>query len=466
MDEVMWKTLQTTLRRVEKTVNTRFEKDTDLYIAKDDLEWLKKKLYEGNYELVAKRLKTGLKAEALTRVIIENAWLLPNNRYGPLLDVIKKCSKGYMGHGSIMAGILEDKYDLPKEFRDKVAEICFAEMDGHTAEAMLQQGVNVLPILYNVTLSLRCFNSAVASLPPMEKYQRFTDYAKNKNEVYASTQWRVLDKIFSDEVLTNEVLDAAFRTNFLTDGAGGYRYWRYVFEKRCKPQELIQRAGQIFEAHSAEETLCRNVWFRIAPVIKTTEAVESFFDMLRRVAPLWHRNRLDRLGEKVVNKLQEVNVEYARTAALICQEAGMINAKVTETDNLPDVDAIVEKLQGMELGEQDLRRMAKEFNDKYWKNNQIKHLDEIRDKLLDEDEYSNFVTFCGHLAERNPGYPPYLIYVIRRFTDEDTIAWMLQIIKNNNLLHHPNLNKHRDEWEIVADFVKRHDFDLFKTLTS
>ena len=96
MDEGMWKKMQSTLRRVEKAVDARFEKDTDLYIAKDDLEWLNKKLYEGNYKLVVNRLKTGLKAEALTRVIIENAWLLPNNRYGCLLAVIKKCPPSYM----------------------------------------------------------------------------------------------------------------------------------------------------------------------------------------------------------------------------------------------------------------------------------------------------------------------------------------------------------------------------------
>lgn len=468
MDEGMWKKLQSTLRRVEKAVNTRFEKDTDLYIAKDDLEWLKKKLNEGNYDLVAKRLKTGLKAEALTRVIIENAWLLPNNRYDPLLDVIKECPPGYMGGGSMMIGILQDKYDMPKDFRDKVAEICFAEMDSRTAEDMLQQGADELPILHNATLCLRCLNSALTSLPPIEKYRRFTDYAKDKVEFYANTQWRVLDDIFHDGVLTDEVLDVAFRVNFSTEGAAGYKYWRYVFEKRCNPEALIWRIEQVFNANNGDEALCRKVWNSIAPIIKTKSFAESFFAVLRRVAPLWHRNRLDRLGENVVNKLQDINVEFAKSAAQICQEAGITNVQVTEMGNLPDVDAIVETLREEVLSEAELRRMAKAFNEKYWKNHQIEHLDEILAQLgEDGEEYEDFSTLCGFLAERNPRYPPYLLYVIRHFAeDEDIVEWMLEVIKNNNLLHHPNLKRYPDEWKEVADFVKEHDFDLFKNLTS
>jgi len=467
MDEGMWKTLQTTLRRVENTVNTRFEKDADLYIAKDDLEWLKKKLYEGNYELVATRLKTGLKAEALTRVIIENAWLLPNDRYAPLIEVIKQCPSGYMGRGSMMAGILEDKYDLPKVLRDELAKICFAEMDGHTAEAMLNQGTEVLPILYNATLHLQCLNRALASLSPLEKYRRFTGYAKDKVGLYASPQWRILDGIFTDAILTKDVLDAAFHDNFVLKDAPGYKYWRRVFEERCSPDALPLRAGQTFEANSADGDVCSRVWFGIAPVIKTPETVEAFFSVLRRIAPAWHRNRLDFLGQRVIQKLQEVNSEYAETAVQICRDAGMTNIQLIEKDDLPDVDAIVERLQEGALDERNLRRMAKDFNDRYWKDRQIDHLNEIREQLDEgEEEYDDFEVFCCHLAARNPKYPPYLIYVIRHFAGEEAIGWMLKVIKENNLLQESNLKKYPDEWNEVADFVRQHDFALFKKLTS
>lgn len=467
MDEGMWKTLQATLRRVENAVNTRFEKDADLYIAKDDLEWLKKKLYEGNYNLVAERLKTGLKAEALTRVIIENAWLLRNDRYAPLIEVIKQCPSGYMGRGSMMASILEDRYDLPKVLRDKLAEICFAETDGHTAEAILNQGAEVLPILHNATLHLQCLNSALASLPPIEKYRRFTGYAKDKVDLYASPQWSILNEIFADDVLTKEVLDAAFHDNFVLKDAPGYKYWRRVFEERCSPDALPLRAGKTFEANSADGDVCARVWFGIAPVIKTPETVEAFFLVLRRVAPAWHRNRLDFLGQKVVNKLQEVNSEYAKTAVQICQDVGMTNVQLIEKDALPDVDAIVERLRGGELDEWNLRRMAKDFNERYWKNHQIEHLDEIR-KQLDEGEreYDDFKIFCCYLAERNLKYPPYLIYVIRHFAGNETIERMLEVIKKNNLLQHHNLNRYPDEWKEVANFVRQHDFALFQKLTS
>lgn len=76
MEKAEWDALQATLARVKKTMDQRFEKDAELYIDQPNIEWLKRKLREKNYELIKDRLTSGLAPEALTRVIVENAWLL------------------------------------------------------------------------------------------------------------------------------------------------------------------------------------------------------------------------------------------------------------------------------------------------------------------------------------------------------------------------------------------------------
>ena len=60
----------------------------------------------------------------------------------------------------MMIGILQDKYDMPKDFRDKVAEICFTETDDHTAETI--KGIRCVTDFaqYNTlfTMSEQCFD--------------------------------------------------------------------------------------------------------------------------------------------------------------------------------------------------------------------------------------------------------------------------------------------------------------------
>jgi len=465
MEESYFNSLKDTLKRVEKAVNQRFEKDADLYIAKDDLEWLKKKLREGNYELITTRLKSGLAPEALSRVIIENAWLLPNDRYRPLLKIIEKCRHGYMGNGNIMRGILEDKYDLPKDFRDKLAEICFDEMDSSIAEKILYHGVDDLPILHNPNLRLRCLRLALAPLDSLEVYRRFKDFAKGNDELYANTQWSLLNTIFNENVLTDNVLDEVFDDCFMTDSATGYyKYWRNVFAKRCAPNALTERVERKFISNSNNYEVCMHLWFRIVPAIQSDEMMDNFISVLYRVAPIWHSNRMDKLGQLVVNKLQDYNPKFADKAVQVFNSVG-ISVQLSEEKNLP-IEYFVERIEGAVLTDRDIFHLSNDFRKTYWQQKPIEKLDTIAENLQSRIGHDNFEKFCCKLAEKNPRFLPYLLYVIDNFTTPETVKAMLQVIKNNDIWNNSQLRNSKTDLDKVANFVKDNDFELFIKMKS
>ena len=464
MDKEAWETLQNTQDRVKQAVNQRFEKDASLYVDRARQDSLKTMLRNGNYQAVAVQQKCGLAPEALARVIVENAWLLPHGPYEPLLAVLYHCRPGYLSASGIMKKVLEDDYDLPKDFRDEVATLCIADADSHTAEAMLESGPEKLPFLNNPRLWTACLHTALKPLPPLEKYRRFSEYAADKKDAYAPTQWKSLNKFFDKESLTDDVLDAAFYDHFIKESSDGYRYWRHVFAKRCAPKALVVRAGSVFTSHTRDFDTCIRVWFSIAPNICTDEAMDVLADAFIRVAPSWHANRLDALGRQIVKKLAEQNRDYAQRAAEIFRSAGMQVDLPQYDEDIPDLDEMAEELDEGDMEAKDFRRMAKEFRSKYWKKRPIERLEELRRKL--EDGQESFEGLCLELAEQNPRFPPYLLYAMEHFTGAATVRRMLRIIQKSDMLRSPQMKNHPDELEKVKSFVQEQDFELFKKLMS
>jgi len=67
-----------TLQKIEKALDIRFEKDSSLYISKEDTEKIKQYLYQSNYQNIwSMAQKLGYKI--VTKVILKNSWMIDMN---------------------------------------------------------------------------------------------------------------------------------------------------------------------------------------------------------------------------------------------------------------------------------------------------------------------------------------------------------------------------------------------------
>ena len=87
------------LKRINRCLDERFEKDADLYIASEQVEDIKKIIYKGNYAKIAKECSPQLKIfspRAMVNVLIKNAWLMRNTCYKKLRPVFESCEFFYL----------------------------------------------------------------------------------------------------------------------------------------------------------------------------------------------------------------------------------------------------------------------------------------------------------------------------------------------------------------------------------
>ena len=471
MEKAEWDALQTTLARVKKTMDQRFEKDAELYIDQPNIEWLKRKLHGKNYDAVKDRMASGLAPEALTRVIIENAWLLPNdtrpNAYRSLFDVIKKCRRGYLNRGDLVTGVLDDSYDMPEAFRTELAELCLSKIDGLTAQAMLRNGAEKLPFLNNPRLWLACLGTALYQLDPMEKYRQFTAYVENKAEAYAQTQWSGLDRIFDRSSINDNVLDAAFNDHFMKDHSPGYYYWRYVFGQRSVPDALAIRAERVFLANSADFKVCKRLWSCVAPAIFRSESIDAMLRVFSKVAPQWHANRLDKLGEIVTGSLSTKKPEFASKVAKIFNDSGM-NIDVKKNDDLPDLNGIFSMLNEANITDGKIYFLTKAFKHWYRKDSPVEHLKELKEMAQEGCAERNFESFCYKLVNNVP-YPfvlPYMIYVMDNFQNQTATNLIIKVIQKEDIFHSRPIKDYKDDLNRLKSFVQEKDFELYKKLMS
>jgi len=471
MEKAEWDALQATLARVKKTMDQRFEKDAELYIDQPNIEWLKRKLREKNYELIKDRLTSGLAPEALTRVIVENAWLLPNDTrqdaYRPLFDIMRRCRAGYLSGGDLVAGVLSGSYDMPEAFHTELAELCLSEIEPYRAQAMLDNGAQNLPFLNNLKLWIACLRTAFSKLEPMDKYRKFTACALNKTGAYAQTQWKSLNRIFDKPSLTDDVLDVAFIDNFRKDHSPGYYYWRFVFGSRCEPEALPERLGKVFLKAGIEDfSDCRRLWLSVVPAITREEMMDAMAEIFRKVSPQWHANRLDKLADVVVSSLSSKKPEFASKAAKAFGESG-IHINIQNDDDLPDLQEIARELNDPAIKDGKLRYLAKAFKFRYSRGSPVDSLNELKG-MVEGFASRNFERFCYILTASVPYQyvVPYLIYIMDNFQNQAATNLILQIIQQKDIFHARQTKVDKGALNRLKSFVQDHDFDLYKKLMS
>jgi len=104
-----------TLKKVEKSLDLRFEKDTSLYISKDDIEKIKEALFKSNFQNVNAFTKK-LGNRVVAKVILSNSWLINfNKNKSDLTKIFDSIDKNFLRN--ISKEIVEDNIFSTIEFK-------------------------------------------------------------------------------------------------------------------------------------------------------------------------------------------------------------------------------------------------------------------------------------------------------------------------------------------------------------
>lgn len=120
--------IKNSLIRIEKALNLRFEKDSSLYISKEDTEKLKEYLYKKqNQNIDALVLKLGNKV--VSNIVLKNNYLIDindRNLRSSLEKLFKSLDKSFFV--SISRDVVEDKIFSTIEFKEFVEKFFFKEV--------------------------------------------------------------------------------------------------------------------------------------------------------------------------------------------------------------------------------------------------------------------------------------------------------------------------------------------------
>lgn len=107
--------ISNTLKKIEKALDLRFEKDTTLYISKEDTEKIKKALYNSQFQNINGFIKK-FGNKIVGKIILKNSWLIDfEKNKKELKKIFNSIDKDFMKE--ISRDILEDKIFSTSEFK-------------------------------------------------------------------------------------------------------------------------------------------------------------------------------------------------------------------------------------------------------------------------------------------------------------------------------------------------------------
>lgn len=443
------------LKRINRCLDERFEKDADLYIAPEQVEDTKKIIYKGNYAKIAKACSPQLKLfspRAMVNVLVKNAWLMRNTFYEKLRPVFEACEFSYLQ--SVMNdGVLDNKIDMPSSFRFWLISFYLNESTAQDCRQMLKQNAIFLnhPILKAI-----CVKRALKDEPIDKRYRQFNDYvAANKSIL---TQSKIVAELFPHAEITDSIRALIFNEHLVQESPAS-NFW----VNRLNADDIAFIMGKYKEycrQNSSNARVCQDVLGRIYYSL----GKKNFQEFATRFAAACAC--MDGEQKKYLAKSCMSRTQADSDESKILQDAlnryGIGNV---EKGTLADVDKIIEILSSNSY-RRALGYVALSFDKQYFSDCE-NTLNTIREEI-DEDV---FVEFCCALFQSSHWRLNYLLYAIDNLVPPNArknnpnhplVRRILNHIENKDLLRqaHPGALLDR-----VKLFVKDQDFALFGKLT-
>lgn len=475
MDDIDMKQIVDAYMRIDKSLSGRFEKDVRLYLPMEDVEELKKFIYQAKYERILEkyRLKPNkYTAEVLANVLIKNAWLMQKDKgYKNLFQIFKQCDIYYLSN--IMTdGILDNKIEMPLKFRSELISLYLQRLDSNTCEQILCQNHS---FLNDSQLRASCACSALKDLPIELRYNKFNEYAHKWPNILLAKR-EIIELAFPKKEINDVVVCEQILKDYMvsSDERIELNFWIEKLSTNGLRNILIL-LKTYFQQHSVDERRGKVIAGRIVKILQRdlNNLIDSFADacssLNRRVATIVaqevHKRFASEESRRIIeNALEEYHIEFEE-----------------KENNLADIDFIAEKIDDGNISPKLMGFLVISF-DKQYRKTYEKSLREIKRKLsynggfddddyYDEDyydeDYDDFV--CELAIRRFPNFVPYMLYVMENIApnDRNVRNKVLKIFEDKDILRTGRKGKLRaDEYGQIAEFIKNYDFELFKRLTS
>lgn len=437
------------LKRINRCLDERFEKDADLYLAPEQVEEIKKLIYGGKYDKLVKECSPVLKKfspRVMVNVLVKNAWLMRKSKYETLRPIFDACEYNYFR--KVMTDVFENRIDMPTKFRFWLIATCLEKNSAADCRRMIAQKSI---FLNHPTLKAICIRQILKDEPIDKRYRQFNDYVDDSKNLL--TQEDIVNSLFPSSDFTDTIRSLIFNEH-IKQASDMSRFWVGRLEASDIPF-IMGKFKEFCRQHSSHFTECADILGRLYPISK-----KNFSDFAERFAAACACMDGNQKAKLARSCLGRTSTEDSKTlqAALIKQ--GISNV---EKGDLADTDKIIEILSGNFLNGRKLGYLVHSFDAKY-RDDYENTLEQIRQKTSE----NHFVKFCCALFKIKYWRLDYLVYVIDKLiapgTDKNDplVKEVLEHIHDKNILREFKFDKNYGR--IIA-FVKEKDFSLFEQLT-
>lgn len=438
------------LNRINRSLDERFEKNADLYLAPEQTEKLKHLIYLGNYPQIVKEFTLKkYSAEALANVLIKNAWLMWKSNYKLLDPIFEACDYRYL-RGVMQEGVFDNKIEIPSEFRLQLIVLFLDKGESTMCRQMLGQK---LLFMNHPRLKAICVRQAFKDAPILERYRLFNDYAaKNMNIL---TEAATLKELFPAEEFTDKLRSQIFEEH-LKEYSPLWNFWVNLMTAADIPF-FMEQFKKYCRLNSSNLPACKNLFARLNPIAKND--FETFAEKFAEACACMDGFKKEKLARRLLNIIKDKQEDIFRVAL---NRHGIEGG---DKGKLADEEEITERLctDNDFLYNKEVFWLVASFDKKY-SDDCENVLNRIRGEVSDRNRFKNF---CLTLVKSKFWQLRYLVYVIEELVpaaadkNDPFVKELLTHIHDKDLLRKnrfdPNIKK-------VLDFVKMKDFDLFTRL--
>lgn len=175
--------ISSTFERVEKSLNLRFQKKGSLFISKDDLEKLKRELFNSNIQNIL-ALESKIEIPIIIQVILKNPWLI-SNKFLQNKDFQKYIKEKLLANNakqylSILKDIVQDNIFSTNQFKAFIENFYYILVDVKECKRIIKEDSSKPKILFE------CFKRVITESEEEDeiKIREINDFLESKPEVY------------------------------------------------------------------------------------------------------------------------------------------------------------------------------------------------------------------------------------------------------------------------------------------
>jgi len=265
--------ISNTLKKVEKALDLRFERDSSLYISKEDTEKIKEALYNSRFQNINAFIKK-FGNKIVGKIILNNSWLIDFNRNErELKKIFDSIDSEFLGE--ISKDIIEDKVFSTSEFKLFIKQYTLKSIPLSDCPKIYKDTNELIPsratalkrylkeeyVLENISSDIvRFINMEFKDYPKIYNYIQSNDtnflvlVFSNYQDMENILKWVVSNKIMDrkDKVWNNLFLsnkNIALKTS--VEYISNYPSWDNSITKN-----LIQRVlGKLYKVEEFEDSI-------------------------------------------------------------------------------------------------------------------------------------------------------------------------------------------------------------------